>query len=127
MKTYAEIVMWVVVAMICVLAFGSLINNADAHQLTQEECPAFAQDIFIVASERDNGKALEVERAEDEAIIRAHMGERNFYVKDVEDLDMVLKSVDLLYEYKHLSPQDLSNATLKVCLNAAAQKRVSGE
>lgn len=120
MKDLVWYVFYLAIACLLAVFVVFFTTSAFAHQFKVEECTPFAQDIFQIAQERDGGKAREVEKTEDIAIVKAHMGDENFYLRDQEDLELLMSAIDVTYENSLLSPKQLANMAYKACVQGAS-------
>ena len=93
-----------------------------AHPLTEWECRAYANDAYNVAKVRDMG----VDRGTVLQALQLYLNNKpaNSYIKDVHDLNMVVKMVNKAFDSDEEPPLAFSERNYNACVSESRDKEV---
>lgn len=109
--------------LITVAAFSAVClfsSASDAHEFTPRECQAFARDITFIGTLRDEG-AKQVEVIDNlMPVMNAYRGNPASYIKDDEDIEMMVGVIRLVYEHPGVDPDTIGKITFQSCTGIAS-------
>ncbi len=112
----------IVYAVIVGILFGLGLRQAYAHTFTEEECRNYAEDVHTVAVLRDQGATKEdLKKMGTESVLEKRK-DPEFYLKDDQDLNVLMESIELIFYYSKDSPAKLSAKAHAACLNHVGVK-----